>query len=131
MMDVDGSGVCGVESSQRDKEFENIIQTAESDLRELLGIPGNYKVLFLQGGASLQFAMLPMNLRASGSADYIISGTWSKIAYKEAEKLGHTRSAASTEKQGFNALPGNLDLDPNAAYLHFTSNETIHGVEYF
>ncbi len=100
MLDFHGSGMSVMESSHRAEEFENIIQTAESDLRELLGIPGNYKVLFLQGGASLQFAMLPMNLRASGSADYIISGTWSKIAYKEAEKLGHTRSAASTEKQG-------------------------------
>jgi phosphoserine aminotransferase len=87
--------------------------------------------MFLQGGASLQFAMLPMNLRPSGSADYIVTGTWSKTALKEAQKLGSARAAANTEKDGFNSIPETLDLDPKAAYLHFTSNETIHGVEYF
>lgn len=121
-----------MEISHRSKEFESIIQTAEADLRELLGIPSNYKIMFLQGGASLQFAMLPMNLRTSGaSADYIVTGTWSKTALKEAVKLGTARAAANMESQGFKSLPATLDLDPNAAYLHFTSNETIHGVEYF
>jgi len=88
-------------------------------------------VMFLQGGATLQFAMLAMNLRAAGSADYIVTGAWSKIALKEAKKLGEARAAANTEVDGFNCLPTKLDLDPKAAYLHFTSNETIHGVEFF
>ena len=131
MLDYKGSGMSVMEISHRSKEFEGILQTADADLRELLGIPSNYKILFLQGGASLQFTMLPMNLRATGSADYILTGTWSKTAFKEAEKLGATRAAASTESEGFAALPSKLDLDPKAAYLHFTSNETIHGVEYF
>jgi phosphoserine aminotransferase len=132
LLDFRGTGMSVMEISHRSKEFEAVIQTAEADLRELIGIPANYKILFLQGGASLQFAMLPMNLRAAGaSADYIVTGTWSKTAIKEAQKLGAARAAANTEKTGFNCLPEKLDLDPNAAYLHFTSNETIHGVEYF
>ncbi len=131
LLDFKGTGMSVMEISHRSKEFEAVIQTAEADLRELYGIPANYKILFLQGGASLQFAMLPMNLRATGSADYIVTGTWSKTAIKEAQKLGSARAAASTEKEGFKGLPASLDLDPNAAYLHFTSNETIHGVEFF
>ena len=131
LLDFKGTGMSVMEISHRSKEFEAVIQTAEADLRELLGIPANYKILFLQGGASLQFAMLPMNLRAAGaSADYIVTGTWSKTAIKEAKKLGTARAAANTEQSGFNCLPDHLDLDPNAAYLHFTSNETIHGVEF-
>ncbi len=132
MLDFRGTGMSVMEISHRSKEFENVIQTAEADLRELLGIPANYKVMFLQGGASLQFAMLPMNLRLAGaSADYIVTGTWSKTAFKEAQKLGTTRAAANMEADGFKTLPAKLDLDPKAAYLHFTSNETIHGVEFF
>jgi phosphoserine aminotransferase len=132
MLDYKGTGMSVMEISHRSKEFEGILQTAEADLRELLGIPANYKVLSLQGGASLQFAMLPMNLRAAvASADYILTGTWSKTAFKEAQKLGATRAAANMESEGFKGLPPSLDLDPKAAYLHFTSNETIHGVEYF
>ncbi len=131
MLDFKGTGMSVMEISHRSKEFESVIQTAEADLRDLLGIPANYKVMFLQGGASLQFAMLPMNLRAAGSADYIVTGSWSKTAFKEAQKLGAARAAGNTESEGFKSLPANLDLDPQAAYLHFTSNETIHGVEYF
>ncbi|HSL31216.1 MAG TPA: 3-phosphoserine/phosphohydroxythreonine transaminase [Anaerolineales bacterium] len=132
LLDFKGTGMSVMEISHRSKEFEGVIQTAEADLRELLGIPANYKIIFLQGGASLQFAMLPMNLRAAdASADYIVTGTWSKTAIKEAKKLGTARAAASTEQEAFKCLPASLDLDPNAAYLHFTSNETIHGVEYF
>src|SRR5512142_2494849 len=131
LLDFKGTGMSVMEISHRSKEFESIIQTADADLRELLGIPSNYKVMFLQGGASLQFAMLPMNLRPAGaSADYIVTGTWSKTAFKEAQKLGATRAAANMESSGFNDLPPTLDLDPKAAYLHFTSNETIHGVEF-
>jgi phosphoserine aminotransferase len=131
LLDFKGTGMSVMEISHRSKEFESVIQTAEADLRELLNIPANYKVLFLQGGASLQFAMLPMNLRPSGSADYVVTGSWSKTAFKEAGKLGATRAAANTEKDGFNSIPGRLDLDPKAAYLHITANETIHGVEWF
>jgi phosphoserine aminotransferase len=131
LLDFKGTGMSVMEISHRSKEFESVIQTAEADLRDLLGIPANYKVMFLQGGASLQFAMLPMNLRASGSADYIITGSWSKTAFKEAQKLGAARAAANTESEGFKNLPVKLDLDPKAAYLHFTANETIHGVEFF
>ena len=132
MLDFKGTGMSVMEVSHRSKEFESVIQTAEADLRELMGIPANYKVMFLQGGAHLQFSMIPMNLRAAGaSADYIITGTWSKTAVKEAKKLGATRVAANTEADGFKGLPASLDLDPKAAYLHFTSNETIHGVEFF
>lgn len=132
LLNFKGTGMSVMEISHRSKEFEAVIQTAEADLRELLGIPSNYKIMFLQGGATLQFAMLPMNLRPAGaSADYIVTGSWSKTAIKEAQKLGTARAAANTEADGFNCIPASLDLDPKAAYLHFTSNETIHGVEYF
>src|SRR5688572_11468598 len=132
LLDFKGTGMSVMEISHRSKEFEEVIQTAEADLRELHGIPSNYKIMFLQGGATLQFAMVPMNLRPAGaSADYIVTGTWSKTAVKEAKKLGSVHLSANTEADGFNYLPDKLDLDPKAAYLHFTSNETIHGVEYF
>jgi len=132
MLDFNGTGMSIMEISHRSKEFDAVIQTAEADLRELLGIPSNYKVMFLQGGATLQFAMVPMNLRAVGtSADYIVTGVWGKTAVKESKKLGKIHIAASTEAEGFKSLPEKLDLDPQAAYLHFTSNETIHGIEYF
>ncbi|HAX69560.1 MAG TPA: 3-phosphoserine/phosphohydroxythreonine transaminase [Anaerolineales bacterium] len=131
-LDYKGTGMSVMEISHRSKEFEGVIQTAEADLRELLGIPANYKVMFLQGGATLQFTMVPMNLRPAGaSADYIVTGSWSKTAVKESKKLGAVHVAANTEADGFNCLPKSLDLDPKAAYLHFTSNETIHGVEFF
>jgi phosphoserine aminotransferase len=133
MFDYRGSGMSVMEISHRSKEFESIIQTAEADLRSLMGIPANYKVLFLQGGASLQFAMLPMNLRPAGaSADYIVTGAWSKVALKEAQKLGAARAAAELGGTNYSRLPTaeELKLDPQAAYLHFTSNETIHGVEF-
>ena len=134
LLDYKGTGMSVMEISHRSLEFENIIDEAQEDLRTLMGIPKEYKILFLQGGASLMFAMIPMNFRPSGSsADYIITGTWSRKAYKESLKLGSSRSAASTEADNFTHLPGQaeLDLDPKASYLHFTSNETIHGVEYF
>src|SRR5512132_1966442 len=98
LLDFKGTGMSVMEISHRSKEFEGIIQTAEADLRELLGIPANYKVLFQQGGASMQFALLPMNLRPAGtSADYVVTGTWSRTALKEASKLGAARAAAKTE----------------------------------
>lgn len=140
LLDWQGAG-CGVmEMSHRGKEFTGIIQAAEADLRDLLGIPANYKVLFLQGGATQQFAQVPMNLLAGdkekSSADYIVTGSWSKKALKEAQRIGSVRQAGSVEAKGqvadgFTRLPraDELDLDPQAAYLHVCTNETIHGVE--
>lgn len=133
MLDYQGSGMSVMEMSHRSKEFESIIQTAEADLRELLGIPASYKVMFLQGGATLQFVMLPMNLRPGGtSADYIITGSWSNTANKEAAKLGTTHVVFDGKSENYTRLPaaGDLQLDPKAAYLHFCHNETIHGVEF-
>jgi phosphoserine aminotransferase len=134
MLDYKGTGMSVMEISHRSKEFEAILADAQNDLRDLMKIPANYKILFLQGGASLQFAMVPMNFRPAGtSADYIVTGTWSKKAYKESQKLGTSKAAANLEADNFNHLPvqADLKLDPQAAYLHYTSNETIHGVEYF
>jgi phosphoserine aminotransferase len=134
MLDYRGTGMSVMEISHRSKDFEAILTEAQNDLRDLLNIPENYQILFLQGGASLHFAMLAMNFRPNGaSADYIVTGTWSKKAHKEAQKLGKTHIAANLESENFTRLPAQseLDLDPKAAYLHFTSNETIHGVEYF
>ncbi len=134
LLDYHGTGMSIMEISHRSKDFEAIVAETQQDLRDLLGIPANYKILFLQGGASLQFAMIPMNFRPAGaSADYIVTGTWSKKAFKESQKLGASKAAASMEAENFNRLPtqAELKLDPQAAYLHFTSNETIHGVEYF
>lgn len=133
MLDFQGCGMSVMEMSHRSKEFEGIIQTAEADLRELMGIPANYKVLFVQGGATLNFAMIPMNFRPAGaSADYIVTGAWSKTASKEANKLGTTHIAFNGEGDKFTRLPANaeLQLDPKAAYVHFCHNETIHGVEF-
>lgn len=133
-----GAG-CGVmEMSHRGKEFTSIAQQAEADLRELMAIPANYKVLFLQGGATLQFAQIPLNLLAGKSADYLVTGSWSKKAIKEAQRLasptvGTVRNAGSTEADRFTRFlrADELQLDPNAAYLHVCTNETIHGVEVF
>ncbi len=133
LLNYAGTGMSVMEMSHRSAAFEGILNRAESDLRTLLNLPNNYKVLFLQGGATLQFTMLPMNFLPAGqSADFVITGAWAQAALKEAKKLGATRVAATTEKSNFNYMPAQseLDLDPQAAYLHFTSNETIHGVEY-
>ncbi len=132
LLDYKGTGMSIIEMSHRSKEFEAMLNETEADLRELLNIPANYKVLFMQGGASLQFSMIPMNLRPAGaSADYIVTGAWSKKALQEAQKLGATRVAADMKASNYNSLPTNLDLDPQAAYLYYCSNETIHGVEFF
>ncbi|QQS48658.1 MAG: 3-phosphoserine/phosphohydroxythreonine transaminase [Acidobacteriota bacterium] len=133
MLNYKGCGMSVMEMSHRSKAFEGIIGEAEADLRRLLSIPDNYKVLFLQGGASLQFAMIPMNLLPAGSsADYILTGSWGQGAIKEAKKLGTVREAATTADTNFNRLPKpeEVKLDSGAAYLHFTSNETIFGVEF-
>lgn len=133
MLDYQGSGMSVMEMSHRSAPFEAILAQAEADLRQLLDIPSNYKILFQQGGASLQFAMVPLNLRPAGkSADYLINGTWGKAAYKDAQRLGEARCAATSEAENFTRVSrqSELELDPQAAYLHYTSNETIHGVQY-
>ncbi|MFA7292416.1 MAG: 3-phosphoserine/phosphohydroxythreonine transaminase [Rhodocyclaceae bacterium] len=136
LLDWHGAG-CGVmEMSHRGKEFTSIIAAAEADLRELLGIPANYKVLFLQGGATQQFAQIPLNLLPAGkSADYLVTGSWSKKAVKEAQRvtagLASVRVAGTTEAAAFtrNLDDGEIVIDPNAAYVHLCTNETIHGLE--
>ena len=129
-----GSGMSVMEMSHRGKEYMSIQAEAEADLRELMNIPANYKVLFLQGGATSQFSMIPMNLlRGKTSADYLNTGEWSKKAIKEAKKYCNVNIVASSEDKNFSYAPtqDTWKLDPNAAYVHFTSNETIGGVEIF
>jgi phosphoserine aminotransferase len=124
-----------MEMSHRGKEFTAIIEAAEADLRDLMGIPANYKVLFLQGGATQQFAQIPMNLLPAGeSADYLVTGSWSKKAVKEAQRVAgaaSVRVAGTTEAGGFTRFldADEISVDPDAAYLHLCTNETIHGVE--
>ncbi len=131
MLDWHGSGMCVMEMSHRGKEFISIAAEAEKDLRELLAVPSNYKVLFLQGGATLQFAQIPMNLMAGkGKADYVVTGEWSKKAVKEAQAYGDIHIAASAEDKAFTYAPMDWNLRPEAAYVHYCSNETIGGVEY-
>ena len=128
-----GSGMSVMEMSHRGKEFMSIAGKAEADLRELMDIPGNYKVLFLQGGASSQFAMVPMNLlRGKNTADYINTGTWSKKAIAEAKHFCDVNIAASSEEMNFTTIPPRSEwsLNPDAAYVHYTPNETIGGVEF-
>ena len=133
LLDWHGSGMSVMEMSHRGKEFIAIAEKAEADLRELMGIPANYKVLFLQGGASAQFAMVPMNLlHGKKSADYVNTGEWSKKAIKEAKKFGGVNVVATGEATNFSTVPPQKDWksDPDAAYLHYTPNETIGGVEF-
>ncbi|HEY7915225.1 MAG TPA: 3-phosphoserine/phosphohydroxythreonine transaminase [Blastocatellia bacterium] len=133
LLSLPGVGMSILEISHRSKAFDEIIKGAEADIRRLAAIPDNYHVLFLQGGASLQFSMIPMNLLpAGGKADYVVTGSWSKKAVKEAQKVGAVSIAATTEGEGFKRVPtqGELNLDPRAAYVHITTNETIHGVEW-
>ena len=133
LLDYAGTGMSVLEMGHRSAAFEAIIQKAEADLRALAGIGPDHAVLFLQGGASLQFAMVPANLRPEGaSADYVVSGHWSKAALQEAQKKGRARVAASTEGSSFDRVPSQaeLDLDDGAAYLHYTSNNTIYGTHW-
>lgn len=126
-----GIGIC--EISHRSKQFTAIIEQAEADVRELLGVPADYSVLFLQGGATLQFSMVPMNLLGAGqTADYILTGSWSKKALAEAKRVGKTHVAASTEADHFNRIPSGseIKLSPSPTYVHFTSNNTIYGTQW-
>ncbi len=134
LLDWHGCGMSVMEMSHRGKEYMSIQAQAEAELRELMGIPANYKVLFLQGGASSQFAMVPVNLlRGKASADYLNTGEWSKKAIKEAKKFGQVNVVASAEDKKFTYAPTQdaWKLDANAAYVHYTPNETIGGVEIF
>ncbi len=133
MLDWHGSGQSVMEMSHRGKEFMSIAAQAESDLRELMGIPPNYKVLFLQGGASLQFSMIPINLlRGKTGADYVHTGEWAKKAIKEAKQYCQVNVVASSEGKNFTYAPPQADwkLSNEAAYVHYTANETIGGVEF-
>ena len=133
MLSLPGVGMSVMEISHRSKTFDAIHQSAKAGLKELLGIPEGYQVLFLQGGASLQFSMVPQNfLPGGGSADYILTGSWGKKAIKEAKKLGAASVAADMADSCYNRTPAQdeLKLNPSAAYVHITSNETIEGVEW-
>jgi len=132
MLDYQGSGMSVMEMSHRSKEFAGIIQTAERDLRELMQIPDNYKVLFLQGGASQQFAMIPMNLMKNKVADYIITGQWAKKAWTEASKYGKANKVASSEDKTFSYIPdcSDLPISEDADYVYICENNTIYGTKY-
>lgn len=132
MLDYNGSGMSVMEMSHRSKVFDEIIQTAEADLRDLLKIPDNYKVLFLQGGASQQFAMIPMNLMKNKVADYIVTGQWAKKAWQEAQKYGTANKIASSEDKTFSYIPdcSDLPISPDADYVYICENNTIYGTKY-
>ena len=132
MLDYRGCGMSVMEMSHRSKVFQNIIDEAEADLRDLMRIPSNYKVLFLQGGASLQFSMIPMNLMKNGVADYIVTGQWAKKAYAEAQKYGKANKIASSEDKTFSYIPdcSDLPISPDADYVYICENNTIYGTKY-
>ena len=133
MLDWHGSGLSVMEMSHRGKHYMSIIEKVESDFRSLFNVPKNYKVLFLQGGAIAQNFMVPLNLLNGKQANYVVSGYWSKRSYQDALPLGHMTIAASSEAIGYTKAPDPKDwkIDSSAAYVHFCSNETIHGVEYY
>ena len=132
MLDYNGTGMSVMEMSHRSKAFEEIITTAEADLRELMNIPDNYKVLFLQGGASQQFAMIPMNLMKNKVADYIVTGQWAKKAASEASKYGKVNKIASSEDQTFSYIPdcSDLPVSEDADYVYICENNTIYGTKF-
>ena len=133
LLNYEGSGQSVMEMSHRSKEYQKIIDDAEADLRELMHIPDNYKVLFVQGGGTLQFAMVPLNLlRNSKKADYVLTGTWAKKAYKEACKYGDIRVIASSEDDKFTWVPKitKEDVREDADYAYITTNNTIYGTKY-
>ena len=132
MLDYNGSGMSVMEMSHRSLAFDQIIRTAEQDLRDLMQIPDNYKVLFLQGGASQQFAMIPMNLMKNRVADYIVTGQWAKKAWQEAQKYGKANKIASSEDKTFSYIPDcrDLPISPDADYIYICENNTIYGTKF-
>ena len=132
MMDYRGTGMSVMEMSHRSKVFENILNEAEQDLRDLMQIPDNYKILFMQGGAHLQFAAIPMNLMKNRVADYIITGQWAKKAFKEAQIYGKANAVASSEDQTFSYIPdcSDLNISPDADYVYICENNTIYGTKF-
>ena len=132
MMNYRGSGMCVMEMSHRSKVFQQIIDEAEADLRELMNIPDNYKVLFIQGGATLQFAMIPMNLMKNRVADYIVTGQWAKKAYQEASLYGKANKIASSEDKTFSYIPdcSDLPISEDADYVYICENNTIYGTKF-
>ena len=132
MLDYRGTGMSVMEMSHRSKAYETIIKEAEADLRELMNIPDNYKVLFLQGGASQQFAMIPMNLMKNGVADYIVTGQWAKKAYQEASLYGKANKIASSEDKTFSYIPdcSDLPISEDADYVYICENNTIYGTKF-
>ena len=132
MMNYRGSGMCVMEMSHRSKVFQEIYDNAEADLRQLMHIPDNYKVLFIQGGATLQFSAIPMNLMKNGVADYIVTGAWSKKAFTEAKKFGDVQCVATSEDRNYSYIPdcSDLPIRENADYVYICENETIHGTTY-
>ena len=132
MLDYKGCGMSVMEMSHRSQVFDDIIKEAEQDLRDLMHIPDNYKVLFLQGGASQQFAMIPMNLMKNKVADYIVTGQWAKKAYQEAQKYGKVNKIATSEDKTFSYIPdcSDLPVSPDADYVYICENNTIYGTKY-
>ena len=132
MLDYKGTGMSVMEMSHRSKAFQQIIDDAEADLRELMNIPDNYKVLFLQGGASQQFAAIPLNLMKNGVADYIVTGQWAKKAYQEAQKFGKANKIASSEDKTFSYIPdcSDLPISEDADYVYICENNTIYGTKF-
>jgi phosphoserine aminotransferase len=133
LLSLNGIGMSVMEVSHRSKYFAPVLAAAEQGIRDLLSVPTNYRILFLQGGASLQFSMVPLNfLPADASADYVVTGTWGEKAVIEAKRCGNARVVHSNRPDGYRAVPmqEELDLDPEARYVHYTSNETIEGVEF-
>ncbi len=132
MLDYENTGMSVMEMSHRSKAYEGIINEAEADLRELMNIPSNYKVLFLQGGASQQFAMIPMNLMKNKVGDYIVTGQWAKKAWQEGQKYGTANKVASSEDQTFSYIPDceNLAISDDADYVHICENNTIYGTKF-
>ena len=132
VMNYRGSGMSVMEMSHRSKVFQEIYDNAEADLRKLMGIPDNYKVLFIQGGATLQFSMIPLNLMKNGVADYIVTGAWSKKAFSEAKKFGDVKCVATSEDKNYSYIPdcSDLPIRENADYVYICENETIHGTTF-
>lgn len=130
LLDLKGGGLSVLETSHRSKEFAEVVASAKAGIKKNFNVPDNYSILFIQGGASLQFAMIPMNLLQGGTADYVNTGAWAKKAIKEGKLFGTVNIAGSSEDNNFNYIPEKLNLTADAKYVHITSNETIGGIQW-